>query len=127
MDEQTDSVLVPPNSVTGNSEQKTGIARSLANLRPWRPGQSGNPQGRPKKLITEATREWLAKVDESTGLTNAQMVAKAQVEQAIKGETAAYNAVADRTEGKVIQPIAGDADGNPISIEFIGLTITTGS
>ena len=32
--------------VTG--DQRTGRERSLANLRPFKPGQSGNPAGRPK-------------------------------------------------------------------------------
>lgn len=34
---------------TGNSGQLTGRARSLANLRPMKPGETRNPRGRPKK------------------------------------------------------------------------------
>ena len=88
----------------------------------FQPGKSGNPSGRPRKLITDATREILAERDERTGLTNARLVAQAHIEQAIKGETAAYNAVADRTEGKVPQPLSGDADGEPIKVAFVGFT-----
>ena len=32
-------------SATGNNDAAQG---SLGNLRPWKPGQSGNPSGRPK-------------------------------------------------------------------------------
>jgi len=121
MDEQTGSVLVPDKAA---SEVPANSARlkSIANLIPhqFKPGQSGNPSGRPKKLITDATRELLAKKDAATGLTNAHLVAEAQIREAIKGETAAYNAIADRTEGKVPQPISGDEDGEPLRIQFVG-------
>lgn len=33
----------------GNIEEKSGRARSLANLRPAKPGECRNPRGRPKK------------------------------------------------------------------------------
>lgn len=72
----------------------------------FKPGQSGNPGGRPKKTkITDATREWLEQVDERTGKTNAELVAEAQGKEAIRGNTSAYNAMADRTEGKPSQSI----------------------
>jgi hypothetical protein len=32
--------------------ESTGQNKGLANLRPWQPGQSGNPGGRPKGLIS---------------------------------------------------------------------------
>jgi hypothetical protein len=119
MDEQP-QVLVPEQKSA--NKHVFNPEKPAEHLKPywWQPGKSGNPNGRPKKLITEATREWLAKVDETTGLTNAQMVARAQGEQALKGETPAYNAIADRTEGKVPQPLSGDVDGEPIRVEFVG-------
>jgi Family of unknown function (DUF5681) len=46
-----------------NSE---GAARRLANLKPFRPGQSGNPRGRPKSItLSEAYRHELGKLDEN--------------------------------------------------------------
>jgi hypothetical protein len=50
-----------------------------------------------------ATREWLQQVDAKSGKTNAELVAEAQGRKALKGETAAYNALADRTEGRPAQ------------------------
>src|SRR5438094_590863 len=69
----------------------------------FQPGQSGNPGGRPKALISDATRDWLKIVDPKTGKTNAELVAIAQGKKALKGETAAYNALGDRSEGKPAQ------------------------
>lgn len=43
-------------SGTRKSRASGNRERSLSNLRPWQPGQSGNPSGRPKG-ITAATRE----------------------------------------------------------------------
>jgi hypothetical protein len=75
--------------------------KSLANLRSFQPGQSGNPGGRPKKTkISDASREWLEQIDEKTGLTNAELVVLAQGKRAKKGNTTAFNALADRTEGR---------------------------
>jgi hypothetical protein len=76
---------------------------SLRNLRPWKKGQSGNPGGRPKELISDASREWLTRINQKTGKTNAELVAEAQGKKALKGNTPAYNALADRTEGKPAQ------------------------
>ena len=78
--------------------------RSLKNLRPpYRKGQSGNPDGRPKSLVSDATREWLKQIDPKSGNTNAELVARAQGRKALKGDTGAYVAMADRTEGKPAQ------------------------
>lgn len=44
---------------SGESQELSGRAKSLANLRPWKPGQSGNPKGRTskKRLFEEAFLE----------------------------------------------------------------------
>ncbi len=42
-------VDTPPGFVSLVSLRKTVSEKSLANLRPWMPGQSGNPAGRPRK------------------------------------------------------------------------------
>lgn len=49
----------------------------------YKPGQSGNPGGRPRTApITKALREKLDETDEKTGLTNAEMIAQALIKKA---------------------------------------------
>jgi hypothetical protein len=91
----------------------------------WKPGQSGNPGGRPKrKPLTDAYAALLdkpipsdmarqLKLDEST--TYAQVIAMSLVREAVKGKVNAAAEVADRVEGKITQPISG-ADGGAIQI-----------
>ena len=77
--------------------------RSLSNLRHFKKGQSGNPGGRPKNIISDASRDWLKLIDPRTGKTNAELIAQALGKRALKGETAAYCALRDTTEGKPVQ------------------------
>ena len=87
-------------------KQKTGFrggSPDVGKATRFQSGKSGNPGGRPKALISDASREWLKQIDGKTGETNAELIAKAQGKKALKGETSAYNALADRTEGKPAQ------------------------
>ena len=89
----------------------------LENLRPWKPGQSGNPGGRPKRQ--PITDDYLAlhdkpipakirdKIAQSLGeelpegLTYGQALAIRQyLAAAIEGDTAAAREIADRIQGK---------------------------
>ncbi len=84
-------------------KKKTGFrggSPDVGKATQFKPGKSGNPGGRPKALISDATRDWLKAVDPRTGRSNAELVAQAQGKKALKGDTSAYNAVADRSEGK---------------------------
>lgn len=94
--------------------------RSLANLKKggWKPGSSGNPAGRPKRIkyISEALREQLgdeAVVDE---------LAKELIKRAKKSDNA-LNLIWERTEGKITQPIGGDPN-MPIVVEKIVAHVT---
>jgi hypothetical protein len=74
----------------------------------WRKGcPSPNPSGRPKNLISDAQKDWL-KQQAKNGVTNAELVAQAQGKKALKGDTTAYTAIRDTTEGKPrpVQPYA---------------------
>ena len=108
--------------------QNSGESKShpgSENLRPWQPGQSGNPGGRPKrKPLTDAYAALLdkpippdmarqLKLDEST--TYAQVIAMSLVREAVKGKVNAAAEVADRVEGKITQPISGPDEG-PLQI-----------
>lgn len=94
-----------------NSEQNTdSIDPRLANLRPWQPGQSGNPSGRPKKkLITEMYEEILNDPEHIAAI-------KAATVKALKAGNMAMvlqlREMADRTEGKVTQPIEAEISVN---------------
>jgi len=92
---------------------------SLANLKKgWKPGQSGNPKGRPKgiKYISEALREQLG------NKAVADEIAKNLINRAKKSDSA-ITIVFERTEGKVTQPIGGDPN-MPIVVEKIVAHVT---
>jgi hypothetical protein len=79
----------------------------------WKPGQSGNPGGRPKThLLSEAFREALAEVDPKSQETYAIAIARKIVHLAADKRTKlssslimAIAEMADRTEGKPKQHI----------------------
>ena len=72
--------------------------RSLANLRPFKPGQSGNPSGRPKKDIAADIARQLFE-------GNAELIAKAMLKQLKKGNPKVFAILADRAWGKPHQQI----------------------
>jgi hypothetical protein len=85
---------------------------SLENLKKggWKPGQSGNPKGRPRntKYITELAREKLSQpCPYAPGKNWAEYLVERWFGQAV--ESAGYfKELMDRLEGKVTQPISGD-------------------
>ncbi len=70
-------------------------------LTPWKPGQSGNPAGRPK---SKPFKDALLKAIQELGLEGA---AKALVAKANEGDVGALRELADRLDGKVPQAIGG--------------------
>ena len=82
----------------------------------WKPGQSGNPSGRPKKKpLTEALQRVLAKLsDDERDVLCQEIITKVAT-----GDVAAFKEVADRVEGRVPQAITGDDQEDPIRIETI--------
>jgi len=112
------------------SEQRENSARikrrgNPEKIRPhqFKPGQSGNPGGRPKTTpLTDALCELLNKPypGDAQHRTLAQVIAAAQVTRAAKGSIAHFNAVADRVEGKPRQmmELAGpDGAAIPVFVE----------
>jgi hypothetical protein len=79
---------------------------SLKNLRPaWQSGQSGNPGGRKKKLITEAYERLAGQrfPGDAKKRTWAQLAAEGNFKSAIKGKTEAIKEITNRLEGPVVQ------------------------
>ena len=90
------------------AEKKRGKKRSmhpnsLANLRPYKKGKSGNPGGR-VDTASGAYKEWLYMVNEvdPQGRTNAQLMAAGQGLAAIGGNTGAAREIRQATEGDTV-------------------------
>ena len=79
----------------------------------WKPGQSGNPGGRPK---TKQVRNALQKLVDELGLEPA---VRAIYTKATEGDVSAFKEIADRLDGKVTQPIGGDDESDPIRVSAI--------
>lgn len=74
----------------------------------FKPGQSGNPAGRPKSaLISQALRQKLDEPfpDDEHGRTYAEVIAAKMAEKAASGEDRAIQEVIDRVEGKAKQTV----------------------
>jgi hypothetical protein len=106
------------------------VDRCPENLRPyrWQKGQpSPNPGGRPKKApISDAYAHHVgeplpddirSKLKLPKGATWADAMALGQLRSAVKGNTVAAKEIADRIEGRVTQPIAGE-NGEPVQLKW---------
>jgi Family of unknown function (DUF5681) len=114
----------------GKPRQKPrqGIDPSIGKPTQFKPGQSGNPGGRPRKLITllsDALREKLASISIEDQKTYACALADESVDKALaqvkkRGLTKEVmmflNIAADRTEGKPAQKVTIDdkRGANPV-------------
>lgn len=92
--------------------EKTDREHSLANLKPYKPGQSGNPAGRPKNTLTAAYRRMLGQPfpGDAAGRTYAEVIAEAVGAKAARGEERAAKEIEDRVIGKARQHITLAAD-----------------
>jgi hypothetical protein len=90
--------------------RNSGENKGTANLKPFKPGQSGNPGGRPKKKpITELYERILADPK------NIASIEDAVVKALKKGNMAMVlllREITERVEGKVTQPIEADITVN---------------
>ena len=115
--------MAAPKPGSGNTASNSARTRGLV---PWKPGQSGNPSGRPKrKPLTDAYAAILEKkfpADVAAKLmllgrpTYAQVIAISLAQEAIKGKVQAASELADRVEGRIGTP--GDSPANPLHLHF---------
>lgn len=90
--------------------------------RPFPPGVSGNPAGRPKtKPFKEALDRVIAKASSDNDDQALDAIAQALYDKAKSGDVAALKEFADRMDGKPVQAIAGP-DGGPISVSVVRFT-----
>lgn len=89
-------VRQPTENSGGKSASRT---RSLANLKPFKPGQSGNPGGRPKGIVARSVRKQL-KVELAAGVRQVDCLADAMIQKAIRGDVGAATFVRDTSDGR---------------------------
>lgn len=98
-----------------SGERAEGGKFAPGNSLAWKPGESGNPAGRPKSItLSEALRRELAKDApategaEATGDTYAERIAAVLCAEAARGNVRAATEIADRTEGRPRQAVEVD-------------------
>jgi hypothetical protein len=102
------------------------------NLKPFQPGKSGNPGGRPRKrpiseryaevAEAELPKAWRKELGLRRGATYGDAVAMGQVRAAIRGRTDAAREVREAIEGKATQRIEiTETTGVEIVTDNLGL------
>lgn len=96
---------------------------STENLKPFKKGQSGNPNGRPKKL--PELDKLLADVlgEEKDGMTAGEAILKALRLKATKGDVRAAEVLLDRAYGKAKQSIDHTTQGEKLIFTPINLDV----
>lgn len=88
------------------------------NLKPFKPGESGNPEGRPKgsKNLSTILREMLELEIEVDGvkITQKDAMIKKLIKKSTDGDIKAIQEIFDRTEGKAKQEIKLDGLTEPV-------------
>ena len=100
-------VKLPTKKQTANKRRDGKFAPQNKLGNRFKPGESGNPEGRPKlTLLSEALREQLAHVLPGVDdRTVAEHIARSMISEALKGNVMAAREIADRTEGKPKQAL----------------------
>ena len=98
------------------------MAGRVENLTPWKPGQSGNPNGRPrKKPLTDAYLELMDKLGKDCGITETdtvpQIIAKMIARNAMEGDVVSAREITNRTDGlPTVHAEVTGKDGGPIQL-----------
>lgn len=94
--------------------------------RPFKPGQSGNPGGRPKrtwnwaKLFEQAVEEELTTKDGTMTEQAKQFIVKKLVRMAVDGDISAVKEIINRMDGMPRQSTEiGGMNGGPLTVEIV--------
>ena len=92
--------------------QITGKKRGrVENLRPWKPGQSGNPGGRPKNNLAR-------EISQAIFENNPEKVYAAMAKALFKGNPKAFTALSECAYGKAEQPVHHEG-GISFQVSFV--------
>jgi hypothetical protein len=88
----------------------------------FKPGESGNPGGRPKAILSDWLRREMEVLDPETQQEVAQKVARVLIQKALAGDIRAIQVLAERLEGKPQQPETKESVVKPMKVvvEYIG-------
>lgn len=97
----------------------TKVNKGHANLIPCKPGETHNPNGRPKGALNYSTirRNAFEAIGKSKGMTAEQvelLMVQSGLGKAIQGDFRFYQDDMNRAHGKPAQPLIGDPE-NPIN------------
>lgn len=70
----------------------------IENLKPWKPGQSGNPGGRPKRDVA-------SEIARAVFEGNEEAIYRALCKALLKGNPRVFLALAERAYGKLTKPV----------------------
>jgi Family of unknown function (DUF5681) len=110
--------------VTEAKQRRIPSEKELANLKPFQPGQSGNPSGRAKDPFRQALLKAVNKAlqGDPEGRAMIDGIALQLANKALKGDLVAIGMIADRTDGKPAQSVTLGGDGSGVPIEIAGMT-----
>jgi hypothetical protein len=102
------------------SEKQSQVLQTHA----FKPGESGNIAGRPRKLMTEAYRRALERkfANDPQGRTYADAIAEKMIGLGLKGDVRAVAEVSTRADGVPQQSVSFDGDGSSLSIEIASMS-----
>lgn len=80
----------------------------------FKPGQSGNPNGRPKSTLNKTLAKLLANKCPGRTFTNEEAVCRVVVELAKEGDKDMINFIWDRIVGKPLQTLSSDNPNVPM-------------
>ncbi len=103
--EEEQPASVPPAVISAEKQQEEPEKRLPG--RPFKPGQSGNPNGRPRgsKSITSLVYERLQEKDPATGKTNIEMMIQQILKNALIGDMDFIKLIWNYIDGKPNQPM----------------------